>query len=61
MIDRSCLVRPGSLVQGIHIYRTILYYFNFLRDVKRFSCPYLVTGFRKRQNPVTRYGRLGQF
>ena len=29
--------------------------------VARFSRPHLVAGFRKRRNPVTRYGQLGHF
>ena len=33
---------------------------DFLRGVTRFSRPHIVTGFKKRQNPDTMYGHIGQ-
>ena len=34
---------------------------HFLWGVTRFPRPHMVTGFWKRQNPVTRYGHIGHF
>ena len=59
---------PSEYVEILHLpcyYRGKKGHFSinvdFTRDVTRFPRPRMETGFRKRQDPVTRYGLVGHF